>query len=534
MTAVKSSIRNSLIGLLDDVSVEITEDNIPDAGGLVHDGDLISFADLLDQSNLIAGGLVSRGIGRGDRIAIWLANRPDWAVWLLACARLGAICVAVNTRFRSAEVEDILERCNVSVLVYEPGFKNIDFAAILAKVDPKVRANLNLVVKLGEESSAGANTVSSMELGLPCGRDIRDGTSDDPLLVFTTSGTTSKPKFVLHDQQSIVCHARNVAEAFAYTSSRSVLLQALPLCGTFGLSQFLAGIAGGCRTIFMPVFEAGEALRMIREHSVTTFNGPDGMFAQIVKAAKPGDLETIEWCGFAAFGESDPVEFVRSCDMRGLKLSGLYGMSETQALFARQSLNAPAQIRGLAGGDLTSAQACAEARDPQTGAVLPCGQSGELYLKGPSCFREYLGNAKATKQAIGADRFVRTGDLGYITPTGGFVFESRLGDSLRLGGFLVNPAEIDAWILDLENIAACQTVGVKTDKGLRAASFVILRTGNLDESEIIAHCRAGLAGFKVPVAVFALEKFPVSVGPNGEKIQRNKLRDMARVEFSDQ
>ncbi|MBZ0217282.1 MAG: AMP-binding protein, partial [Fimbriimonadaceae bacterium] len=248
-------------------------------------------------------------------------------------------------------------------------------------------------------------------------------------------------------------------------------------------------------------------------------------------------LASLEWCGFAAFGEADPVEFVRRCEQRGLeqrglelgglKLVGLYGMSETQALYARQPLDAPVERRALAGGNLTSIDAHAEIRDPQTGALLPPGQSGELYLSGPGLFREYLGNREASASTIGADGFVRTGDLGSGTATGGFVFETRMGDSLRLGGFLVNPAEIDAPICDLPQIAACQTVGVVTARGLRAVSFVILKTGDLDEASIIAHCRAGLAGFKVPARIFALDKFPVSVGPNGEKIQRGRLRDLA-------
>lgn len=446
---------------------------------------------------------------------------------MVACARIGAIAVAVNTRFRSTEIEDILRRCDVSVLVYEPGFKEIDFSAILTKVDQSTIAGLKLIVTIGDHEGADANHMSAIALELDLETDIHTGGAGDGLLVFTTSGTTSKPKFVLHTQCSIVRHARNVAQAFAYSAHDTVLLQALPLCGTFGLSQLLAGLAGGCLSILMPVFDAVHAIDLIRHHNVTSFNGPDGLFAQLIDAAKPGDLASIKWCGFAAFGEADPVEFVRRCDRHGLTLVGLYGMSETQALFARQPLDAPITQRALAGGDLTSLDARAEIRDPESGTVLPPGQSGALYVSGPSQFQEYLDNPDATAAAIGKDGFVRTGDLGYGIETGGFVFETRMGDSLRLSGFLVNPAEIDTWIMELPEIAACQTVGVETKKRLRAVSFVILESGSLDEAAILDHCRSGLAGFKIPVHVFALDQFPVSIGPNGEKIQRGKLRELA-------
>ncbi|MBZ0216695.1 MAG: AMP-binding protein, partial [Fimbriimonadaceae bacterium] len=269
----------SLIGLLDEICARR-----PDAAALVDDGQEIGFDALRRRSNRVAAGLARRGIGRGDRVAIWLANRPDWLIWLAACARLGAIAVAVNTRFRSAEVGDILKRCAISALVYEPGFKEIDFAGILANIDPAIGAGLKLVVTLGDRSG-GDRSVTAAQLEQPADRDIRDGGQDDGLVVFTTSGTTSQPKFVLHTQKSIVAHARNVAADFSYTAENTVLLQALPLCGTFGLAQLLAGLAGGCVSVLMPVFEAREAVRLIARYKVTTFNGPDGMFAQIVDVA---------------------------------------------------------------------------------------------------------------------------------------------------------------------------------------------------------------------------------------------------------
>ena len=127
-----------------------------------------------------------------------------------------------------------------------------------------------------------------------------------------------------------------------------------------------------------------------------------------------------------------------------------------------------------------------------------------------------------------ADGYVRTGDLAVIDGAGGFTFLSRMGDVLRLSGFLVNPLEIEAHIQKVSGIEACQTVAVPRSDGVRAVAFVLLKPGaTLDETVVIAHCKHGLANYKVPMRVFAVDDFPKTPSPNGFKIQRNKLREMA-------
>ena len=481
----------------------------------------MTFATLQQESLRLAHGLNDAGMGRGKKIALWLPNRTDWLIWLFAAARIGALVVAVNTRFRSAEVEDILARTKPELLVFEPGFKGIDFTGILAGVSEVAKSGLHQIV--ATNSDATKNELFSSDTTL-----FDHGSPDDPIILFTTSGTTSKPKFVSHSQQSLADHARAVSKSLAYDAPETMLLQALPLCGTFGLAQALAAIAAGCPSILMPAFDAGDAVNLIRDMNVTTFNGPDQMFTQIVETANPDDLASIKWCGFAAFSIADTVSFVNECAAGGLHMVGLYGMSETQALYARQPLESSVEDRALAGGVLTDPLAQAEIRDPETGNVLEIGNAGELYLKGPSRFSEYFDNEAATRDAIGKDGFVRTGDLGHITADGRMIFEARMGDSLRLGGFLVNPAEIDNCILQFTGIEQCQTVGVETGRGMRAVSFIIPQGTDVDQAALTDFCKSQMAGFKVPMAIIPVQSYPTSLGPNGEKIQRGKLREMAR------
>lgn len=505
----------------------------PEEIALWHEGEAVAFGDLQRRTLQLAHGLQDAGLSKHSRIALWLPNRPDWLVWLFAAARIGALVVAVNTRFRGAEIEDILQRTQADTLVFEPGFKGIDFPRILDDVSDPVKTGLQRIVTCGGGASGLKSAIPDSEFYAENITRFDNGIPDDPIILFTTSGTTSKPKFVLHPQSSLSHHARDVVRAFAYDDADTVLLQALPLCGTFGLAQALAGLASGHPSILMPAFDAGEAINLIRSRWVTSFNGSDEMFARLIEIGEPDDFKTVRWCGFAGFATADPVAFVEKCAAKGLHMTGLFGMSEVQALYTRQPLDAAVEDRALAGGALVSPDAAAEVRDPETGKKLDPGQSGELYFRGPSLFREYLDNAAATTAALGEDGFVRSGDLGYIKPDGGIVFEARMGDSLRLGGFLVNPTEIDVWILAFPGIAASETVGVETSHGLQTASFIIPTGGPIDETELIEHCRQGLAKFKVPVAIFQVDTFPTTPGPNGEKIQRTKLRAMAQENLID-
>lgn len=516
--------------------IDVLADTHGDAPALVAGDSPTSFGELSDLSRRAATGLAALGIAAGDRVALWLPNGPEWLILWFACARLGAIAVAVNTRFRAAEVEDIVGRSGARALVLSPAFKGIDFAGILAGVDPAALGAVEHVITIGKTAAPplpGRETRPYADLlaAEPIGRTA--AAPEAGCIVFTTSGTTSKPKFVLQSQGSIARHARQVARAFEYDEPDSVLLQALPLCGTFGLAQAMGALAASAPSIQMPVFDAGAVLDLIRRHDVTSFNGSDEMFDRLMDAAAgPDDFASLRFCGYAAFANPEANAFVARGDAAGLTLCGLYGMSEVQALYARQPEDAPPEARAKAAGRLTSPGAAARARDPDSGDILPHGVAGELELAGPSRFSEYFLDAEATAAALTDDGYVRTGDLGYTEEDGGFVFLTRMGDSLRLGGFLVSPGEIDAWIERHPAVAACQTVAVETPNGLTPVAFVI-PASNFEETPVLDHCREGLAGFKVPARILTLDAFPVTQSANGEKIQRGKLRDMAAAALAE-
>ncbi|WP_339950517.1 AMP-binding protein [uncultured Albimonas sp.] len=494
----------------------------------------LSYGEIDAAARRAASGLASLGVVEGDRVACWLPNLPEYLVTFLACCRLGAVCVAVNTRYRSVEVADIVGRSGARVLVLAPGFRGIDFAAILEDVDPAQVPALETLVTVGEVPepvALGAAKVAPWEaLDAAPPMDESHGAPGSPCKVFTTSGTTSGPKFVLHAQATLSRHGRDSGAAMGLAAEDSVLLQAIPFCGVFGMAQIMAAAAWGRPSVLPPAFDAGQAVALMAEHRVTHANGGDDMMDRLLAASGDALNPEFRHFGYARFNPAlDDV--AERASAAGISIVGLYGMSECMALYSFQPVDAPMARRKMGGGVPVSPEAGARVRDPETGEILPPGdRAGELELTGPSIMLGYLFNDAATEKTFTPDGWLKTGDLATATEDGGFVFLNRMGDALRLGGFLTDPREIETHLMTHPDVEACQVVGVQAGGKPRAAAFVIARAGAaVDEAALIAHCDGRLAKFKVPARVFVVERFPVTPSANGEKIQRNRLRETAQA-----
>lgn len=223
-----------------------------------------------------------------------------------------------------------------------------------------------------------------------------------------------------------------------------------------------------------------------------------------------------------------PRDFIRIADARGLTGIGAYGMSEFQGLFSLQPFAADAERRAKGGGFPVSPAARVRVRDTETGLLLPPGQAGELEVAAPSMMLGYYGDEAATAEAFTPDGFLRTGDSGLLTDDGGFEFLARMGDTLRLSSFLVSPVEIAEHIERHPAVTECQVVGAHGPAGYRPVAFLLPAAGaEIDEAALAAHCLRALAKYKVPARFVCLDEFPTTDGPNGRKVQRAALRQMA-------
>jgi fatty-acyl-CoA synthase len=253
--------------------------------------------------------------------------------------------------------------------------------------------------------------------------------------------------------------------------------------------------------------------------------GGDDMFGRIAAASGGRPFDSVRFAGFAAFHSTAAASIAAAKDA-GMKPHGLYGSSEVQALFSI----ADGENRLLGGGVPVSDQARLAIRDPDTGEPLPHGASGELWIDAPSRFVEYLDNPSATQRAIDHDGAFRTGDLARLTDTG-FVYEARIGDAMRLGGFLVSPEEIEAVIQAQPGVAGVQVVAAsREDADPVPVAFVRSAAGAvLQEESLRAICLQQLARFKVPARIVVVDSFPTVESPNGLKVQKVRLREMAEA-----
>ncbi|WP_454644026.1 AMP-binding protein [Bradyrhizobium liaoningense] len=496
---------------------------------LVFDGRPVSRAEFSTKVEQTAAWLAAQGIGKGDVVAVWLVNRVEWLTLLFAAARLGAIVAAVNTRYRSAEVAHLLKLSGANLMVVEAAFRAIDFAAILADIaKAEVPALQRLAVVGADAIPAHWSCVrfDAFDKSYPPAPPAQDDV-DLPVLLYTTSGTTKGPKLVAHSQRTLATHAASVAHALRLDYQRHSLLAILPFCGTFGMTSLLGFIAAGATIHVLDAFEAAPALKILGAHGITHSFGSDEMFRRILALTDaPRPFPHLEVCGYAAF-QPGWRELAVEAEARGMKLFGLYGSSEVQALFSITRPGDAFADRIEGGGWPMAPNAKVRIRDLETGELAGQGVSGEIEISAPSRFLGYFNNPEATHEAITADGFFRTGDIGRLRGDGSFVYETRAGDAMRLGGFLVGPGEIEDELKSCTGVADAQVVAVDLKGQARCVAFVIPAGEPPQQDALAARLRERLAGYKVPARIYVVDAFPVTDSANGVKIQRARLRAMA-------
>ena len=490
--------------------------------------------------------LSQQGIQSGDHVAVWLINRTEWLVLLFALAKIGATLVAVNTKYRAHELQYILTNSQATTLILQLNFKKIDFAAVVKDVDPQALNHLQRIIMLDADASTPARLLDRPVIAYKpstlvddsFSKDAEDTSSlaDQNVAFFTTSGTTKGPKLVMHTQRTLSEHAQHVASAYHFGEPGDKLLAALPLCGVFGLNSALGAIAAGMPVVLMDFFDGHTAAKLIQQEQITHVFGSDEMLRRLVEHADSTPFPSLKTFGFAAFSPRF-IDLANALIPRGIPMRGLYGSSEVMALFSLQQPDMPIEERALGGGyPAAGPLATVRARDPDSGAVCEPGVSGELEMHSPTLFKGYFNNPLATKEAFTEDGFFKTGDLGYVRADGSFVYQSRMGDTMRLGGFLVDPTEIEQVLAEQPEIKSAQVVGIEIKGQLRPVAFVIAsdphsahtHSETSDPKVILNRLSKQLAAFKVPTHLWFIDSFPATASANGDKFQRVKLRELAQ------
>jgi fatty-acyl-CoA synthase len=346
---------------------------------------------------------------------------------------------------------------------------------------------------------------------------------------FTTSGSTGLPKLAAHRGSAVLTHAVADAAAIGIAEGDRVLC-ALPLSGVFGFNAAMATLAAGGVCVLEPVFDADTVLDDMVADEVRHVGAGDDLVLRLAQAwrARPRDLSAWRWWGAADFqGRSAELAQWAAAEF-GTVTTGVYGSSEVFALAAMWPDDEPLPRRLSGGGRVVHPATEVRVADPETAAVLAPGAEGELQFRGPTVVDAYLGDDTAAVRSFTADGWFRSGDLGTLVEDGAFTYVCRMGDALRLRGFLVDPAEIELRLAAHPRVHTAKVVGVPgPDGGTEAVGFVTAEGADPDPAELRAWCAAELAGFKVPRVVHVIAEMPTTTGTNGTKIKAATLRDWA-------
>ncbi|MBH0119120.1 AMP-binding protein [Rhodococcus sp. CX] len=512
-----------------------------------------------EQVDALRTELADAGIESGQCIAAMLPNWSDALVWQFAASSLGAHVIGVNTRYNTGEVAHILVAARPAVVAVAASFHGLDLFGTLSAAAESASEVATPAVAVVTGPSAPATPVDPAGFDLGGGAwlvgsgDIRGtrvprtpvtatvtaaGAVADPsdllAAAFTTSGSTGTPKLAAHRDSAVVRHGRADAAIMGVVPG-DVTLCVLPVSGVFGFSTAMATLAGGGSLLMEPVFDAAAVLRRMQELKVTHVVGGDDLFGRLYDTwhtEQRSDLSALKWLGIADFlGRShDVARWAR--DEFGALTSGVFGSSEVFALTLLWSAEDPESVRWNGGGRPVAPWIEARIVDPVDDRVLPAGEQGELQLRGPNVVDAYLGNPEAAQRAFTADGWFRSGDLAVATGDGAYRFVCRMGDVLRLRGFLVDPAEIEHRLAQHPDVGIVKVVGITGDGGYTQAVAFVVPTDDAstdtDADVLKRWCREELAAFKVPSAVHIVDHLPTTVGGNGTKIRAVELREWAQ------
>ncbi|MDX2179508.1 MAG: AMP-binding protein [Bryobacteraceae bacterium] len=444
---------HSLIGRAGEVALEFA-------------GTSYSFGEIESRSNRLAHALARRGVRQGDRVAVYLPNCVETIDLFLACAKLGAIFVPVNILYRERELSHILN-----------------------DAEPALFVDANTLPELRPEAAE-----------MPDARPQAFVEGDDPAVIVYTSGTTGTSKGATLTHNNLAANAMNIAAAWGFSSTDRLLLP-LPLFHVHGLGNGLhAWLLSGCRLRLLERFDHRTVAQEFSSFRPTVFFGVPAMYVRLLDLDAPiGDGARLFVCGSAPLAAQTLEDFEKRFGQRILER---YGM--TEALMIASNPYFGERRAGTVG--LPMPGVSVEIRDA-SGNVVPAGEEGELYVRGPNVFPGYWRRPDARAAAF-SDGWFRTGDMGVRSPDGYLTLQGRASDLIISGGFNIYPREIEEFLLEQPGVREAAVAGLEDRVRGEVPVAYVVADETFDEAAVEARCRAVFASFKVPRKFVRLDSLP--------------------------
>lgn len=496
-----------------------------------------------------AKALIVIGVAPGEKVALWMNNKPEWLFLMYAVAKIGAVLVPLNTRYRTEDIDYVLKQSNTGTIISDDRSGPVDYLGMLRDVLPDTAGgnplahqleglpDLHRIVFVGDdkltstltwtEAIARSGEVSDTVLEARAAAVDPDGL----LMIAYTSGTTGSPKGVMHSHINIRnCMERAAIMGLTFTDTE---INYLPMFHLYGLCEVaMLCIVSGAKQILMDVFDAREALRIIETEEVTIAHGFDTHWKDLLdaQAELPRDVSSLR-LGTLPSGTDATIPIAeRVQDVFCPTLSG-FGMTEIWAFI---SVSFPTETREQRIYSSGCPMNGVEYRvgDPETNEPLPPEAPGHLMVKGYTVMQGYYEKPEATAASFTEDGWFLTGDMAKLREDGRYVFLGRYKDMLKVGGENVSPAEIEARLMSLDGVGAVAIVGYPDPRLHEVAVAYIVRSTNsqITEEDVLSELRGQIASFKIPKYVLFVDEFPMT--PSG-KVQKVKLRASALERLGD-
>ncbi len=503
----------------------------------------MTYEELNHQSRLVARGLMSLGIEKGDHIAVWTTNVPEWVQLQFGTGKMGAPIVTVNTNYRAHELEYLLKQSDAKTIILIENFRDHSFMNTLQELCPELEhcepGNLQSkrlpllknVILIGNKKYPGvlnwSDVLTAAEQVTEEQLHQRQQTLhyDDVINIQYTSGTTGFPKGVMLTHYNLVNNALNIAECMRLTYEDRLCIP-VPFFHCFGcVIGTLAITTSGGTMVPVQEFSPAEVLRTVEKEKCTALHGVPTMFISELNLPNFSSYELSSLRTGVMAGSNCPIEVMKAViDKMGMTdVTICYGQTEASPVITQTRADDPFDLKvETVGCALPSLEV--KIMVPGTDEEAAPNEQGELCTRGYHVMKGYYKNPEETKLAIDQEGWLHTGDLatrdeaGYVRVTG------RLKDMIIRGGENLYPREIEEFLYTHPKIADVQVAGVPDPVyGEEAAAWIILREGEqVTEDEIRDFCRDKISKHKIPKYIFFIEHYPMTASG---KVQKFKLRE---------
>ena len=487
-----------------------------------HQDERLTWAELSDEADSAARGLWSLGIRRGDRVGLWSTNCIEWIVMHMACARAGAALVNVNPAYRSHELQFTLTRSRMKALFLWHKDKRADYEEILSRARHGLTIELKHIVYF--------DSPEWLALKYTPGELPAHVAVDDVANIQYTSGTTGLPKGVMLTHHNVVNNGQFLAQGFHYTEQDKIVVP-VPLFHCFGCVIGTMSAVNSGAAILLPnwTFDPRATLKAIHDERATSVYGVPAMYVAELALDDFASYDLRSLRTGMMSGAPCPVELMKRVleEMHCRELVIAYGQTETSPVVTMSDAADPIEIRVKTVGRAMP-QTEIQIASTATGEPLPCGEQGEVCVRGYALMKGYDGDPEGTAQVIKPDGWLHTGDLGVMREDGCIHLTGRSRDVIIRGGENIYPREVEEFLYTHPKVDEVQVVGIPNARlGEIVAAWVRLKPGlkpevDATEQEIREFCQGQIAYYKIPEHVRFVTEFPATLSG---KIQKYKIRE---------